>query len=467
LLLARAPVDIPHFLSLPRGQSSAADALALSLMSVGAGRLSHLYHSEAGEDPSVEGNSRRYEELSVALMQASLGLGQTSLAFARLKGKGFGPALSIGSASASSSAAAAVDGTVASGALPQQQQQQPGPGMDDSEITHLLAACSSCILARCLAGGRGFEGALDLARGVVEFAGGPKKMLDALSSSGGSSSASTSAPPPAAGSATITSLDPPSMSTTTGYPTAGGSLGASSLTTPTTTSKATRRKRLRMLRSVLEDLASWDLFASLSSGAKPSAFSSSSPHAANSGGGLAEWLFAYSPPSGTREGTSGEEDWETLESTLGFSRILMDLFSRVSLFALSTAPHHPPLTLAVPLRRRSMSSTRPPAHLRPARPNPRRRRSRFNSCTRSGSARPTSCARTRSSLNPSSPARAGATSSRPRKSLAAACATAGWGGTTSTRAKGSAGVRHGDSSLATSSGRSRSKSVSGKPPPPS
>lgn len=310
-------VDIPHFLSLPRGQSSAADALALSLMSVGAGRLSHLYHSEAGEDPSVEGNSRRYSQLSVSLMQASLGLGQTSLAFARLKGKGVGPALSIDSAA---------DGNAVAGA----QQQQ---GMDDSEITQLLAACSSCILARCLAGGRGFEGALDLARGVVEFAGGPKKMLDALSTSGSTSSA-TAAASATSGSATITSLDPPS----TPYTTAGGSLGASSLTTPTTTSKATRRKRLRMLRSVLEDLASWDLFASLSSGAKPSAFSSSSPHSTGSGGGLAEWLFAYSPPSGTREGTSGEEDWETLESTLGFSRILMDLFSRVSLTADRSSP---------------------------------------------------------------------------------------------------------------------------------
>lgn len=161
-------------------------------MSVGAGRLSHLYHAEstASDSPNAEENSKRYGQLSVSLVQASVGLGQTALAFGRLRGG--------------------------------------GPRMGDDEITHLLSTCSMCILAKCLSGGRGYEGAFELARGIVDFAGGPKAMLEAVSSSG---------------HATITSTSPPAFV----------SRGTSSALVTPSTSSSTRKKKLRMLRSVLEE----------------------------------------------------------------------------------------------------------------------------------------------------------------------------------------------------------------------
>lgn len=251
-------VDIPHFLTLPRGSSTGNDALAMAIMSSSAIHLAHLHHTNGlraladGDDAAVARSAAgeaKYAAVGRSMVKVSQALVRTSLDLAQLS-----------DASAASADEASSD-----------------------ELTRLLTACSFSVLTDCISGGNSYQASLDLAREVIGSAGGARKMLATLASS---------------------------VASTTAVP-----------------SSAPSRRRLRLLRACMEELVSWELVTGLSKGSMPTHFAAPTPAGAAGQDSLQDWFFSFSPPSGSRDMTG--VDWETVETTWGTSRPLMELFARV------------------------------------------------------------------------------------------------------------------------------------------
>ncbi|CED82800.1 Protein of unknown function DUF3468 [Phaffia rhodozyma] len=150
-------LDIQHFLSIPRGSSTATDAVSLSLLSIAAVHLSYLHHvssveallnqdSSGGQISLAE--TERYANMGDALVTGSLALAESFMNIQQIKGL------------------SSISGT--------------GSKIDaETGMDMLLAACLNNILSRCLAGGNGGREFLNLAGRIIRMRGGPKNMLDA------------------------------------------------------------------------------------------------------------------------------------------------------------------------------------------------------------------------------------------------------------------------------------------------
>jgi hypothetical protein len=189
-------LDVGQFLALPRGASTAGDALSLAVMSVAAGHLSHLHHTAglqallAGDDAAVARSATseaKYRAVGRSMSKASLSLARSSLDLAQLS-QFNGVAVDHDARSSDEDVIARIE-----------------------DMTRLLVACSFTILNDCISGGHEHQEGLSLAREVIGCSGGARRMLSAL-----------------AMSIALTSSQ------------------ASPLA-------ATRRRRLRLLRSVLEE----------------------------------------------------------------------------------------------------------------------------------------------------------------------------------------------------------------------
>ena len=190
-------LDIGQFLALPRGASTAGDALSMAIMSVAAGHLSHLHHTSArqalvaGDEAAAArstASEKRYRAVGRSMSRASLSLARSSLDLAQL----------------SLPSGVDVDGDV-------QERSDEDAVTHIEDMTRLLVACSFNVLTDCISGGHEYEAGLALAKEVIAGSGGARRMLSTLA----------------------VSITP-----------------ATSQASPLA---ATRRRRLRLLRSVLEE----------------------------------------------------------------------------------------------------------------------------------------------------------------------------------------------------------------------
>lgn len=189
-------LDIGQFLALPRGESTAGDALSMAVMSVAAGHLAHLHHTAglqallAGDEAAVSrtaASEARYRAVGRSMANTSLSLVRSSLDLAQLHLPG-GAEVGVSGDRSDDDAVAHVE-----------------------TMTRLLVACSFAVLTDCISGGHEHQKGLTLAKEAVVGAGGARRMLSTLAAS---------------------------LSPTSSY--------ASPFA-------ATRRRRLRLLRSVLEE----------------------------------------------------------------------------------------------------------------------------------------------------------------------------------------------------------------------
>jgi hypothetical protein len=157
------------------------------------------------------------------------------------------------------------------------------------EMSRLLSACALAPLTDCVSGGNSYGASLNLAKEIVVHFGGARQMLS-----------------------TVAAAIPP---------------------TKASPRAATSRRRLRLLRSSLEELLSWDLVTSLATGTAPTHYASTPPVDPSDGNGshegdrLQDWLFTFAPASGSR--CTDDVDWETMEAIWGSTRAVADLFGRV------------------------------------------------------------------------------------------------------------------------------------------
>lgn len=164
-------------------------------------------------------------------------------------------------------------------------------GAKVDEMTRLLSACSFAPLIDCVSNGNDYKQSLTLAKDIVTHSGGARRMLE-----------------------TVAAAIPAS---------------------PAAPQAAACRRRLRLLRSALEEIASWEMVTSLTTGQAPTHFVSTPAIGSDNGSNdpqhqgelLQDWLHSFAPPSGSCD--SDSSDWETLEASWGASRLLMDLFARV------------------------------------------------------------------------------------------------------------------------------------------
>ena len=276
----------------------ATDALALAVMSMSAIHLAHLHWTNGLE--ALRNGDHAAAARAAASEQKYRAIGRsfvsTSLSLVRSSIDLFGSAADLAQLGLRDSSA-------------------PTDAIEDTDdMTRLLVACSFAVLTDCISGGSSHLTALSMAKEVVDSRGGARLMLASMAASISSSRASPLS--------------------------------------------ATRRRRLRLLRSVLEEwvarslcfyssltgfdcyrLVSWELVTTLSTGTAPNLFATTQLQPSEPGDGfnsedqpaietLKDWFFAFSPPSGSRD-TAGV-DWETVETCWGSSRIVMFLFARVN-----------------------------------------------------------------------------------------------------------------------------------------
>jgi hypothetical protein len=185
--------DIPHFLSLPRGSSLATDALALAVMSMSAIHLAHLHWTNGLEALQNGDHAAAAAAAESESKYRAVGRSfcKTSLALVRSSIDLFGSTADLARLGLRD-ASTSTDGIEAT-----------------DEVTRLLVACAFALITDCISGGNSHETALSLAKTVVDAGGGARWMLASVADSVSSSRASPLA--------------------------------------------ATRRRRLRLLRSVLEE----------------------------------------------------------------------------------------------------------------------------------------------------------------------------------------------------------------------
>lgn len=247
-------LDIPAFLSTPRRTSTASEALSLACMSVGAVHLQYLHQQSAVAAQARPGG----EALALVSLAAHDKYG-------RLASSLSDSSLALGQTSLLLSQLSARPADDAAGPT-----SKTAMGRRE-DLSHLLAACSASVLSRCLAGTAGHGPMLDLANEVVSALGGPTAMLEAE----------------AAGR---------------------------SLLFPEATRRTSTRKRVRIVRSLLEDLAAWDAIVGLTADAKSFGCRTEGVAADKK---LSDWLFRYAPPPRPIGGPGGDppegdEDWDTV-----------------------------------------------------------------------------------------------------------------------------------------------------------
>lgn len=158
----------------------------------------------------------------------------------------------------------------------------PAAGRRKEDLSHLLAACSATALTKCFSGGLGYDTAINLAKKVVGALGGPAAMLRAEAAGEG-------------------------------------------LLFPDATRRSSVKKRLRIVRSLLEDLAGWSMCIELSVAAGDRLVSLHDGPALSDG--ASDWLFRYGPPAGAPDYASGvldeQEDWDTVRARPNLLRPLL------------------------------------------------------------------------------------------------------------------------------------------------
>ena len=248
-------LDIPAFLSTPRRTSTASEALSFACMSVGAIHLQYLHQQSAVAAQAQPGGD--------ALALVSLAAHDK---YGRLASSLNDSSLALGQTSLllSQLSSTAADGSGG-----------PSVASRREDLSHLLAACSASVLSRCLSGSSGHGPMLDLANEVVRALGGPKAMLEA-------------------------------------------EVAGRSLLFPEATRRTSTGKRLRIVRSLLEDLAAWDICLSLTTNRETLGCRVNSVATDE---GLSDWLFRYAPPPGPvgdpgGAPPEGKEDWDTVGSPL-------------------------------------------------------------------------------------------------------------------------------------------------------
>ncbi|KAL7416505.1 fungal-specific transcription factor domain-containing protein [Mrakia frigida] len=141
-----ASLDLQHFLSSPRGSSTAHESLSLAILSVGAIQLSFLHSKSstaylADSNPDLAAssleNKTRYWDLSVSLTNASMALGKSSQMMMLMGGS---------------------------------EEEEAGLEMLSVAVVMTLSGC-------CLGGGGNYRDALSWGRSLLESRGGPLKIL--------------------------------------------------------------------------------------------------------------------------------------------------------------------------------------------------------------------------------------------------------------------------------------------------
>lgn len=154
-----------------------------------------------------------------------------------------------------------------------QLSDQATPYNQQEDLSHLLAACSLAMIAQCMAGRTDYQPVFDLAMQVVRALGGPAAMLEAEAT------------------------DSPSA-----------------LLFQTSARRCSTKKRVRIVRAILEDLLGWDLLLCLTQTRRPALMAAMDGKGGASGSSVNSWLFQYGPcePQGTARVDTSAGDWETV-----------------------------------------------------------------------------------------------------------------------------------------------------------